>query len=338
MKLEDLLAETAEEPPCGPNLEYDADFLALEQQAQGKPEQQFGDTVIAAEPPQWGAVRESAVALLARTKDLRVAVPLARAWVNLDGLSGLDAGLSLVRGLLERYWDCVHPQLDPDDGNDPTMRLNALAPLVDSDTMLRELRHVPFIRSRTLGQVLVRDVEVALGKLPAPAEGTVVSQDQIESMARAAAAENPAALEAVRSAAQTLRSLHGLLVEKVGGERAPDVRPLASVLSPLVNVCNAALAAAPTEAGAEAVADTAGGGAAMSGGVPASGEVRTREDAIRLLDRVCDYLERHEPSNPAPLLIKRAKRLMSMNFVDIINEIAPESLAQVRNIAGIRDE
>jgi type VI secretion system protein ImpA len=336
MELEQLIAETAEDPPCGPNLEYDAAFLALEQQAQGKPEQQFGDTVIAAEEPQWDAVRQAAVALLARSKDVRVAVYLVRALLSTDGLAGLNVGLKLVHQLLDRYWDCVHPQLDPDDDNDPTMRLNALAPLVDSETMLRELRRVPFIRSRTLGQVLVRDVEVALGKLPAPPDGPTLSQDQVESMARAAATENPEALEAVREAAQTLRGLHGMLVEKLGGERALDVRPLASVLSPLVNVCNTALSAtAPTEM---LVADE-GGGAPGAGGAPQlSGEVRTREDAIRLLDRVCDFLERQEPTNPAPLLIRRAKRLMTMSFVDIINDMAPESLVQVRNIAGIRDE
>lgn len=336
MELEQLLAEAAEDPPCGPNLEYDAAFLALEQQAQGKPEQQFGDTVIAAEEPQWGQVRESAMELLGRSKDVRIAVYLVRSLVSLDGLPGLASGLKLVHHLLERYWDCVHPQLDPDDDNDPTMRLNALAPLVDSETMLRELRRAPFIRSRSVGQVLVRDVEVAMGKLPAPADGPTVSMEQVESMARSIAAENPGSLEVVREAAQTLRAVHGMLVEKVGGDRAPDVRPLANVLTPLVNVCNAALAAsAPTATvGVQEEGATAPAVAAAA----VSGEIRTRDDAIRLLERVCDFLERQEPSNPAPLLIRRAKRLMTMNFVDIISDMAPDSLAQVRNIAGIRDE
>jgi type VI secretion system protein ImpA len=66
--------------------------------------------------------------------------------------------------------------------------------------------------------------------------------------------------------------------------------------------------------------------------------VRSRDDALRLLDKVCDYLERQEPSNPAPLLIKRARRLMTMNFVDIIRDMAPDSLAQVETIAGIKQE
>ena len=65
-------------------------------------------------------------------------------------------------------------------------------------------------------------------------------------------------------------------------------------------------------------------------------ELRSREDVIRVLDRVCQYLDRHEPSNPAPLLIRRAQRLLSMNFLDIMKDIAPDALATVENIAGTK--
>ena len=94
--IEQLLAETAEEPPCGPNLEYDAAFLELEKSIQGKPEQQFGETVIPAEEPAWGEVQELALSLLQRSKDLRIAIPLTRALVNVEGAAGLNAGLKWV--------------------------------------------------------------------------------------------------------------------------------------------------------------------------------------------------------------------------------------------------
>ena len=37
--IQDLLTETAAEPPCGPDLTYDNDFQAMESAAQGKVEQ-----------------------------------------------------------------------------------------------------------------------------------------------------------------------------------------------------------------------------------------------------------------------------------------------------------
>ena len=54
-----------------------------------------------------------------------------------------------------------------------------------------------------------------------------------------------------------------------------------------------------------------------------------------MLDRVCDYLDRHEPTNPAPLLIRRAQRLMTMNFLEIVREMAPEGLDSLQKITGV---
>ena len=49
---------------------------------------------------------------------------------------------------------------------------------------------------------------------------------------------------------------------------------------------------------------------------------------------MCDFLERTEPSNPAPLLIKRALRLLDRSFIDIIQDLAPESFEQIERLAG----
>ena len=54
-----LLEAVSEDLPGGPNLEFDPDFGALERAAQGKPEQQYGDTIIPAEEPDWKDVEAS---------------------------------------------------------------------------------------------------------------------------------------------------------------------------------------------------------------------------------------------------------------------------------------
>jgi type VI secretion system protein ImpA len=77
----------------------------------------------------------------------------------------------------------------------------------------------------------------------------------------------------------------------------------------------------------------ADGGAAPRPSV--AGEIRSREDAIRMLERVCEFMERTEPSNPAPLLIRRAQRLVSKNFIEIMEDLAPDSLGAIKGIAGI---
>ena len=70
-------------------------------------------------------------------------------------------------------------------------------------------------------------------------------------------------------------------------------------------------------------------------------EVELAEDgeaAIRVLDKACDYLERHEPSSPVPLLLKRAKRLVSKNFMEIMRDLAPDGVAQAQVVSGADGE
>ena len=67
-------------------------------------------------------------------------------------------------------------------------------------------------------------------------------------------------------------------------------------------------------------------------------DIRTRDEAVRALDLVCDFLERHEPSNPAPLFIRRAQRLMTKTFVEIVKDLIPDSLANLEKLAGLEKE
>ena len=62
-----------------------------------------------ATPPDWRDVREQAQALLDRTRDLRIGVLWLRAMVHLEGFAALPPGLRLVHGLLENFWDTLHP-------------------------------------------------------------------------------------------------------------------------------------------------------------------------------------------------------------------------------------
>lgn len=325
-----LLAETVSDPPCGPDLEHDAAFMALDRAAQAKPEQQYGNTLIPAVEPDWGAVRGQAEALFRRTKDLRVATLLVRAWVRTEGFDGLKPGLELVTDLVNRYWEGVHPRLDPEDGNDPVMRINALAPLGDSAVLVRDVRDAVVVRARGQAVLLVRDVEIALGKLPPRAGTEPMAQAMVEAMLAEAGVER---LSDMLAAVPALKALTQVLNNVVGSERTPDLKALAA---PVLAVSQLAQSV-KTAIGGDAVDEAAGDGAAEGSAPavkPARGEITCRQDAILMLDKIIAYLEHAEPANPAPLLLKRAYRLMTMSFVDIIKDLAPESLAKIEAIAG----
>lgn len=329
LPVEDLLAPLGETKPCGDDLEYDPAFLALEEAARGKPEQQFGDTVIAAVEPDWRAAFEQASELARRTRDVRVAVALARAGARSHGVTAYASALSLVAGLLERHWDHVYPQLDADDNNDPTMRLNALAPLVDADGGLADLRAAQIGASRP--PLSVRQIELAAGKVEPRADETVPTLDGMVQAVQAAEGQSAGVIAALQQVLVEVARIEAVLNNKVGAAQGPELRPLHVLAQTLASVATQAAGGAATD---EAGAADAAGGAARG----APGSLQTREDVVRTLERACEWLERHEPTNPAPLLIRRAQRLMGKSFLDIIRDLAPAGMDQIENIAGSSNE
>jgi type VI secretion system protein ImpA len=333
--IETLLSPVSEALPSGDDLEYDPAFTALEASAQPKAEQQFGDTVIPAVEPEWRSLIGNATDLLQRSKDVRVAVLAMRAATRTQGISGFSLGLTLLLELLERFWDTIHPQLDATDNNDPTMRLNALAPLADGNSgsmVLRDLYDCVIGTSRTVGAIRVRDIAIASNKLAATSSDAGYTMGQIEGALQDIRADQPDALEAAAGTAALVQKLEALLEAKTGRGEPIDLKPLRNITHLLRQKCSTASGTAqdnelPADESANAV-----GVARQGGGV--RGEISTRQDAMQMLDKVILFLERTEPGNPAPLLIQRAKRLVGVSFMDIMNDLAPDALGSIQNITG----
>lgn len=325
IELEEFFREVSDEPPCGPDLTYDAEFLAFESAARGKNEQQFGDIVIPAEPPDWREVEKRASALLGRSKDLRVAVALCRAWVNVRGLPGLAAGVGLVRGLLERYWETVHPIAEE---GDYFMRMNAVSSLNEVTGLLSDLRQVDFLHS-TAGVVIVRDAE-SLARGNAVEGGHKMSAGQLRLAVQEACRQESPTIVAAAAARESLRHIVELCAAKLPGSQRPETERLQSLLSALHELMPSASVVLSNDADAGSVLNELG----VSNQSHQAGILRTREDAIAQLLAVADFVERTEPTNPAPLLVRRAARLMRMGFIDILRELSPGSLSQIESIIG----
>jgi len=71
-----------------------------------------------------------------------------------------------------------------------------------------------------------------------------------------------------------------------------------------------------------------------SGGFAINGAIQSRQDVVRLLDRICEYYARTEPSSPLPLLLRRAQRMAEMDFLQIVDELTPTMRAQLEPIVG----
>ncbi|MBC7699591.1 type VI secretion system protein TssA [Aquabacterium sp.] len=322
--------------PCGADLEYDNTFLELAQAATGKPENQFAP----AEPPDWRLVHDISQSLFDRTRDLRAAMHWGRAHIQLNGFRAVPDALRLQLGLLDRFWATLHPQPDPDDG-DVYARLNVLALLGEVEGMVGDVRSALVIQNRSIGELRVRDIEVMMGKYP-PRDGeTPMTRHQVEQMLAAATAQNAELPGQVTAALAMLKALSSLLNDHVGIERAPDVRPLHNLISLVKQVMPTAGAGDDASAGADDAAQAPssdGGSAPRASGKGLMGGVESRADALKAIDMVCDYLERTEPTNPAQLLLRRARRLINKNFLQLMRELAPDALNEVARIMGVDPE
>jgi type VI secretion system protein ImpA len=350
-----LSSPISAEAPAGADVEFDPAYFELEKLAQGTPESVMGDEVKPAEEADFREVKKAALALFEKTRDLRVAMILATALLKEDGLAGFRDGVALVKVFIEKLWDQFYPKLDPEDNNDPTIRVNILrgfdgdGSAADLYKFKLRLREAVLTNSKQrIGRFNFRDVQIAKGEIPAPASAE--GQAPPAEMALISAAFEDTATEDLQASQATIQettdliaALDTALAEKIGGGMGPDFTSLKDVCQQIKGVLDEQLEkrglGTPTAtAEGEAPAEGGGGGTARGGGVALTGEIASREDVARVLDKICQYYERFEPTSPVPIFMQRAKRLVTMNFVDVIKDLAPEAMSKIELFTGTPGE
>jgi type VI secretion system protein ImpA len=334
--VEELLKPVSEKEPCGKDLSYDSGFLALDGLIAGKPETQFS----AAEEPDWKAVRDACLELFEQSKDLRVAVKLSLALVKLEGAVGLRDGLALLKGLLERYWAELYPKLDPEENNDPLERVNILSSLStplgtfgDPLRFLQRLRQMPLANSPRMGWFSLADIAGDKITLPNGQEKPIAPAGQIKAAFRDTKADElEGSGRAISDSIALAKEIDGFLTATVGAGQAADMGALMAVLTEIQKNLAPYMPKIPGQA--EVQSEHAGDGALET--ASGSGAIQSRQDVVRVLDRICEYYARTEPSSPLPLLLRRAQRLAEMDFLQIVDELTPAMRAQLDPIVGTR--
>lgn len=315
--------------PCGPDLEYDNSFLELNTAAEGKAETQFERGA----PPDWRVVRQHAEELLDRTRDLRVAMLWLRAVANLEGAAALPAGLRLVGGLLENHWDTLHPRLEEGD-DEAFARSNVLAALPRMEGVLGDLLNARLAQVKGVGELRLRDVEVSFGHLQ-PREGEAAyGREQLQRMMSGAGAAEGDLWAMLQASQQALKDLGALMDQRFGAGSGAELKPLLDLYAHALSL-RPDLPAADAGAAGEGADEAAAPSAPRSSQAGLSGGVNSRAEAVRAIELVCAYLERHEPTNPAQLFLRRASNLLERNFLELLKELAPNALDDVARIVGV---
>lgn len=337
IKISNLIAEL-ENRSSGADLEYDADFLELSKEVAGGEESQYGEHVYAPAPIDWFVVESLCLKLFQRTQDLRVGVCLARAWLERGGLIGFVDGMQLLLFLLRERWSTVHPQLLAEEQFDPLARINALAELAVPSTVIATLRSQSLARTEA-GEVL-RCADLAL-----IASGKE-SDERDECLARLGRLVEPQCSTELMRSLGTLNRLKSLLSDigqsldiSTGLCAVSPLQPLVQLLQQWIQVVEGRL----RNTSAQAVINLPSSvNAKVTSNPPLMqvqvGECRSREDVVRALEAIEEYYHRHEPSSPIPMLLRRVRRLTSMGFMEIIAELAPNSVNDMRVLGGTQED
>lgn len=325
--IEALLAPISDDAPSGPDLSYDDGRIAVE----GAFESSFSDDSERSTDFNWQETIDSIVEQLGRSKDVWLPVYLMRAGAFAGQLDTVQDGAALLVGLLDRFWDTVHPELDEYGLQGRVGPCQSLAGIPE---FLGPLRKMTLVAHPRLGAYSSADFErFASGGSSEDGYGMFRA-----AMQELGPDEIAAVSEKVEAISASLVGVDAIFTMHADGE-GPNLATCHDALKQL----RAALkpygpqSDEPDEAG-DAEAGYDDGDAGASSGGKLSGKVDSREDVMRALDAIADYYRRREPSSPVPLALQRARNWVTLDFMTILKDIAPESIAEADRVLTFKTE
>lgn len=324
LDLEELLAPVSEEAPAGPDLAYDVERAEIEQAFETSVSVDTTGAEGAVVDVEWRRVIELIAAQAAKTKDIWLAVYLCRAAARSGRLDLLETGAGFLAGLLDRYWDTVHPQLEEYGFQGRKGPCDSLTRIGE---FLGPLRRVPLLQHPRFGSFSGADFE----RFHTGAEAEdgyalfrTALQDTPDEDLHAVAAR----LDAIAAA---LRNVDAVLMARADGDTGTNFKPTYDLLA-LLKQSVLAFSTVQTEPEIEPAAAGEAEPRPASNAPMVAGRVESREDVIRALDAVADYYRRKEPASPVPLVLRRARDWVNLDFLAVLEDIAPGGLDDAKRV------
>ncbi len=339
LDLAGLLAPISNENPAGVSLKYSGLYEEIREKRRADDDLPKGELKEAGKPKRadWDAVISIATdALTTKSKDLQVAVRLVEALTQSRGLPGLESGLRLLRGLIERYWETLHPAIEDGDIGfriGPLEWLNSPLPIAIKLIRLTQPR---------AGEAVYTYVDWERAQ-------TNVDPIEKERLEKAMAATSTLFLEQLRAGLiqcrEELVRLGQVLDERCQAD-APSFRGISETLEAYSDVVGGALAKRAERTGTRTRAPETtqrpnmGPQQALGSALPSSDiEPVDRADALRRLDAVAAYFLQTEPHSPVSYLVQRAAKWGAMPLGEWLQEVIknPDVLGEVRETLGMKE-
>lgn len=287
---------------------------------------------------QWRRVMEVAPKIIQiQSKDLEVACWYTEALIRKAGFQGLRDGFTLIRQMIERFWDGLYP-LPDEEGIDtrvsPIAGLNGegaegvlLAP-IRSTHITEKIPPGPY----SLWQYKqALDVQRITDGAARAAQATKIGYT-VEDVQRAVDASSETFYvnlrDDVSACLAEFKQISQLLDQHCGTQKSPPTSNIINLLTETLSVIgHIAKHKLPVPAMETATDESnATGENAGSGGTSViTGPIKSREDAIRQIIQISQYFRRTEPHSPISYVLEKAVKWGGMSLTDLIKELIPDS-------------
>jgi type VI secretion system protein ImpA len=319
---DDLLNPIAGDNPAGADLRYDPVYEKIKEARREDDDAPQGEWQHARKVADWPLVIKLAGdALATRSKDLQLAAWLGEAMLRREGFGAFHATLDVTRGLLDKFWEHLYPEIEDGDLEMRAAPLDWIGLKLDIPVKLAPLNraghsYLQYAEARSIGTEQEADGDTA--RRAKREEAIAARKPTIEEFDKAFA-DTPKAFvkQLATDVAATIASLQALdaLARDKFGDLAPSFIKLREVLEEEQRVVGQLLAKKleqdpdPVEA-APAVVDAAGAalGGATDGPRVLSAEPVDRNDAASRVISAARFLRRTEALSPASYLMLRALR------------------------------
>lgn len=306
-----------------------------------------------------------------RSKDLQIAAWLTEAWIHLHQVDGLRAGVRLIKGMLDTYWEGVHPRQSEDGDYDarvaPLAWMNESLPLtlrLNIGLMPWPDRKPPYISLEDWTKApLVAPSKSDDDNDKEPNPAATPSRDKLMLVGSTTAAPRLVQLRESLALAMTEWKAFDEMVDERLSKEAPSLSRVAETLGLIDRAITSLLSnrqtvsAATSRAPSENAMDTDQPADAVENADQpamtsvalsedfvdprlATGPIRSRADAYRQLEGIANFLQSIEPHSPTPYLIRRAVSWGRMPLPELMQEVLREEgdLNRLFTVLGLKPE
>ena len=318
-----LVAPLSEEAPSGPDLSYDS----ARQEIEAAFERSVSDDGSGEDQIDWSQIVSQILTQAEQTRDVWLPIYLMRAGAKSGKLETVETGALLLAGLLENLWDTVHPELEEygyQGRKGPTESLTRIG------EFLGPFRNVILIEHNRLGSYSGADfdrfrehgdAEDGYGMFRALLDET--SDDDLQAI-----------IQRIDGIVEAIRRADAVLTANSGDDTGTNFQPTYDALAEMRKGVAAFGKSPQTEAGGDSnriSSDHSDSGSAGRS-VGAIGAINSRDDVLRAIDAIAAYYAKREPGSPVPFALRRARDWVSLDFLSVLEDIAPNSLDEARRV------